>query len=264
VPPELFDMKLRALRRDRTFRRGPELFLYDRAFDDCLDRLGLIQRTFHSALLIGCPNPEWPRQLRHIAEHVVVVDPGASFARAAGGAQILEDRLEAVPGAHDLCLAIGTLDTVNDLPQAFARVRLSLAADALFIGALSGADTLPQLRLAMRAADQVSGVAVPHVHPRLEASVLAALLSGAGFANPVVDVDRVQVSYETLDRLIHDLRAMGATNILSQRSRQRLSKAAYWAAAEAFSAAGDGRRTVETFEILHFAAWTTASGMSER
>src|SRR5690348_3921935 len=36
---DLFDMKLRALRRDRAQRTGAELFLYERAFDDCLDRV---------------------------------------------------------------------------------------------------------------------------------------------------------------------------------------------------------------------------------
>ena len=37
--PSLFDMELRALRRDRAARMGPELFLLDRAFYDCVDRL---------------------------------------------------------------------------------------------------------------------------------------------------------------------------------------------------------------------------------
>lgn len=264
MPPELFDMELRALRRDRALRCGPELFLFDRAFDDCADRLALISRPFHSALLIGCPNPQWPTQLGEFADRVDVFDPGPLFAAAAGGGQIIEDQLDAAPADYDLCLAIGTLDTVNDLPQALARIRLSLAPDALFIGALAGGDTLPQLRSAMRAADHVEGFAVPHVHPRIEASMFATLLSAAGFANPVVDIDRVQISYESLARLVHDLRAMGATNILTQRSRRPLSKAAWQTAQEAFAGPAEGGRTIETFEILHFAGWIPASGMSPR
>ena len=41
APPmaDLFDMELRALRRDRAARTGPELFLLERAFADCLERL---------------------------------------------------------------------------------------------------------------------------------------------------------------------------------------------------------------------------------
>ena len=258
MPAELFDMELRALRRDRAFRRGGELFLLERVFEDCLDRLGLLQQSFGSALLIGCPDPAWPQRLRDFAREVVVLDPGRCFAQAAGGSCVVEDELEVAAERHDLCVAVGTLDTVNDLPRALTRIRASLAPGAFFLGAFAGGDTLPQLRAAMRAADLVQGFAVPHVHPRIESAMLASLLSGAGFANPVVDVDRVQVSYEDLGRLVHDLRAMGATNILKQRSSRSMSRAARQAAIGAFAAAGQAGRTVETFEILNFAAWTPA------
>jgi len=257
---DLFDMELRAWRRDRAFRNGPELFLYERAFADCLDRLGIVQRFFRTALLIGCPDAGWPERLREFAETVDIFDPGEGFAKAAGGGTIVEDRFETDIGRYDLCLAIGTLDTVNDLPQALLRIRAALAADAFFLGTLSGGDTLPQLRSAMRAADQADGVAVPHVHPRIEAAALAGLLAAAGFANPVVDVDRVRASYEQLPRLVADLRAMGATNVLTQRSRRSLSKRAWAAARAAFAAAAEDGRTTETFEILHFAAWTPHQG----
>src|SRR5262245_45947580 len=150
--PELFDMKLRALRRDRAFRRGAELFLHERAFDDCLARLALMQLRFDSALLIGCPDPGWVSRLGAFADKIHVFDPGPCFAEAAGGATIIEDRFDAETARYGLCVAIGTLDTVNDLPQALARILLSLSPDALFLGALAGGDTVPQLRSAMRAA----------------------------------------------------------------------------------------------------------------
>jgi hypothetical protein len=257
---ELFDMKLRKLRRDRAFRRGPELFLFERAFADCLDRIGLIRRRYRSALLIGCPSPDWVERLGEFADRVAVLDPGPSFAQAAGGGETIEDELTAEPGAYDLCVAVGTLDTVNDLPQALARIRLTLGPDAFFLGAMAGGETLPQLRAAMRASDAVRGEAVPHVHPRIEPGALATLLTAAGLTMPVVDVDRVRVSFETLARLVEDLRSMGSTNILSQRSRRPLSRAEWHAATEAFASARQGDRTTETFEILHFAAWTVPEG----
>jgi NADH dehydrogenase [ubiquinone] 1 alpha subcomplex assembly factor 5 len=255
----VFDMQLRALRRDRAARRGPELFLFERAFDDCLDRLSIVQRDFDRALLIGCPDPNWPARLSEFAREVDVCDPGNLFAQAAGGEAIIEDMWMPEQGAHDLILSIGTLDTVNDLPRALLAVRHSMQADALFIGAMSGADTLPQLRSAMRVADQVSGAASPHVHPRIEASMLATLLSAAGFLNPVVDVDRVQVSYRSLGSLVEDLRRMAGTNILASRARTSVSKRAAAAAAKNFSDQAEHGRTVETFQILHFACWTEAA-----
>ncbi|MES2135860.1 MAG: SAM-dependent methyltransferase [Pseudomonadota bacterium] len=252
--PELFDMKLRAMRRDRAARRGVELFLYERAFVDCLERLALVQRRFERALLVGCPDPSWRERLGTYAGRVDVRDPGGLLAGAAGGEPIVEDYWEPAAGAYELVLSVGTLDGVNDLPLALRLVRHAMGPDSLFLGAMSGGDTLPQLRSAMRAADVVAGGASPHIHPRVEAAALAPLLADAGFIMPVVDVDRVDVAYPSFDRLVGDLRAMGATNVLKARSAP-LSRQAVEAARQAFAAAASDGRTREIFEILHFAAW---------
>jgi hypothetical protein len=251
---DLFDMDLRAKRRDRAARLSPELFLHERAFGDCLDRITLSDRRFENALLIGCPDAKWAERLTTVAQSVDVRDPGYVFSEAAGGEIVVEDRWVPLPQAYDLVLAVGTLDTVNELPFALHLVRQAMRGDGLIIGAMSGNQTVPQLRAAMRAADALEGVAAAHVHPRIEASAFAPLLEQAGFRNPVIDVDRVRVTYRTFDQLIADLRAMAATNILKARPRF-LSRAARHAAAESFVAAGEGERTVETFEIIHFAAW---------
>jgi len=256
--PDLFDMKLRALRRDRAARIGPEFFLFERVFDDCLERIALMDRRFDRALLIGCPDPGWPERLRAVAEAVDARDPGPSLAKAVGGATIVEDAWGSDEGVYDLVLAIGTLETVNDLPLALRLVRHAMRPGGLLIGAVAGGDTLPQLRTAMLAADMALGAAAPHVHPRIEASALAPLLADAGFQGPVVDIDRVQVSYPSLDRLVADLRAMGATNILRSRG-QPVTRQQRDAAARAFASGGDGSNIVETFELLHFAAWNPAS-----
>lgn len=249
-------MELRRQRRDRAFRIGPELFLLERAFDDCLERIALLDRHFESALLLGCPEPGWPERLQTITGKVDIRDPGHLFAEAASGEVLVEDEWNPPARTYDLVLAIGTLDTVNDLPGALRSIFAAMRPGGLFIGALSGGDTLPQLRSAMRVADFVAGAATPHVHPRIEAAALAPLLSHAGFVMPVIDVDRVSVSYPSFGRLVGDLRAMGATNILRSRSKRILPRAALPAAALAFAEAGDGTSTTETFEILHFAAWT--------
>lgn len=252
-------MRLRALRRDRAARLGPELFLFERVFEDCVERIGLAGRHFDRALLIGCPDPRSPARLAGIASANDVADPSALFAAEAGGVQIVEDAWEPPTGVYDLVLAIGTLDTVNDLPLALRLIRHAMKSDGLFIGAVVGGDTLPQLRAAMRSADAVAGFAAPHVHPRIEPSALSPLLDNAGFVRAVVDVDRVEVSYPSLDRLVADLRAMAATNVLGAKAPP-LTRAQFAAGSRAFAEAGDGRRTIETFELLHFAAWTPGSG----
>jgi NADH dehydrogenase [ubiquinone] 1 alpha subcomplex assembly factor 5 len=255
---DLFDMHARVLRRERACRTGPAMFLYERAFADILDRLGTIRRRFSSTLLVGTPDPAWPGMLLPFAGQVTAADPGASFARSAGGLQVQEDSIDLEPGSFDLIVAAGTLDTVNDLPQALLRLRLLLKPDSLLVGFLAGGQTLPRLRQAMRAADLATGAASPHVHPRIEPAALAQLLGNAGLEMPVVDVDRVRASYSRFRALVADLRAMGATNILTARPRAGLTRAALTAAERDFDGQEPGSRTTETFELLHFAAWSPA------
>lgn len=248
---ELFDMKLRAKRRDRAARNGPALFLFERALEDCLERLAPMRRRFKSALLIGCPDPAWRGRISAIAEKVAICDPGPLFADRVQGQEIVEDRWQPGGGAYDLIISIGTLDTVNGLPLALRLLHHALRPGGVLIGAFSGGDTLPSLRAAMRAADQADGVAAAHVHPRIEPASFTALMGGAGFASVVVDVDRAAVSYASFSRLVGDLRAMGASNVLTERAR-RVGRAAQAAARSAFESAGKDGRTTETFEILHF------------
>jgi hypothetical protein len=255
----LFDMKLRALRRDRAARTGAELFLFERAFADCLDRIELLERRFDRAVLIGCPDASWPGRLAELAIQVDVLEPGPIFAAAAAGEVVIEDAWAPEPQLYDLVVALGTLDTVNDLPLALRLIQHGMAGNALFIGAVAGGNSLPALRAAMREADALGAGAFAHVHPRIEPAALAPLLEAAGFVKPVVDIDRVQLTYPSLGKLVADLRAMAATNVLQSRSPP-LSRAAASAAHKAFAALGQNGRTAEMMELLHFAAWTPAQG----
>lgn len=242
------------MRRDRAARSGLELLLHDRAFEECLDRLRDVARSFDRCLLIGCPSPDWPRRMGEVAREIDVVDPGLLFAAAAGGRQVQEDRFDFGEDRYDLVLGVGTLDTVNDLPLALKLIQRALRRDAPMIGALAGGNSLPALRASLIEAGRAEGRVVARTHPRIDASSLARLLSGAGFAQPVVDVDRVTLRYSALADLVRDLRAMGASSMLADRPPP-LSRREFVAAAQAFEMLGNGGRTEEQVEILHFLGW---------
>jgi len=254
VSSEPFNRHLRALRRDRAARAGPDLFLLDRAFDDCLDRLADIARPFASALLIGCPSPQWPVRLATVAQKVDVVDPGQLFAARAGGLQIEEDRHDFGEERYDLCLAIGTLDTVNELPFALHLLHRALKPGGLLIGAIAGGDSLSTLRAALIEAERSAGRIVARTHPRIAPASLAQLLAAAGFSMPVIDIDRVKLRYRDLHSLVRDLRGMAATSQLAE-PRPFLSREILKRANEQFTAFGKDGRTDEFLEILHFLGW---------
>ena len=230
------------------------MFLADRAFDECLDRLRDIRRRFDRALLLGCPSAQWPARLATVAASTDVVDPGPLFAAQAGGLQIEEDRHDYGSDRYDLCVAVGTLDSVNDLPLALRLIGHSLRPDAPLIGAIAGGNSLPALRTALIEAGRQEGRVVARTHPRIEPATLAQLLGAAGFRMPVVDVDRVRLRYPNLAALVADLRSMAATSVLAERPAP-FTQAELLVASRAFAALSRDGRTEETVEILHFLAW---------
>lgn len=183
-----------------------------------------------------------------------MVDPGGIFAESGNGHQVEEDRFDFGEERYDLCIAIGTLDTVNDLPVALHLLHRSLKPGSLFLGAIAGGNSFPALRSSLIEAGRAVGRVVARAHPRIEPASLAGLLSAAGFDMPVVDIDRVTLRYRGLDDLVRDLRAMAATSVLASQPGA-LGKKEAAAARAAFHAQGSEGRTDELVEILHFLAW---------
>ena len=70
----------------------------------------------------------------------------------------------------------------------------------------------------------------PRVSPFGDVRDLGGLLQRAGFALPVSDVERTVVRYRDFLTLVSDLRAIGETNVLVERSRSPLSRATLAAA----------------------------------
>ncbi len=216
-----------------------------------------MRRDFHTALDLGCGDGYLTARLRERGLDVVAADPGGRFAAAADGVQCDEDRLPFADAAFDLVVSVGMLDSVNDLPGALSLIRRSLRPDGLFLAALAGAGSLPRLRGAMRAAEEAEQLpASPRLHPQIDVRAAGDLLMRAGFALPVVDGDSVTVRFASLLRLVDDLRAMGATNLIAARSRRPLGRAGLAAAAADFAAAAepDGK-TAERFELLYLSGW---------
>jgi NADH dehydrogenase [ubiquinone] 1 alpha subcomplex assembly factor 5 len=227
-----FDRSLRRRRRDRAaVHFGEADYLHRLAADELLERLDLVTRPFARALDIGCAGNYLAQRLRTRGLEVTSLDAGLRFAKAAGGAQGDEDRLPFADGAFDLVVSVGALDTVNDLPGALILARRALRPDGLFLGAFAGAGSLPRLRSAMLAADAAGGGASPRIHPQID-------VRAAG------------------DLLVRDLRAMGATNILGERSRKPIGRPGLAAALADFAAAAEADgRTRERFEIVHLSGW---------
>ena len=259
APATPFDATLRQMRRDRACRSGlaGDNPVLRRIADDLLDRLSLVSRPFGRALDLGCGPGLLTHALRSQGIEVTPCDAGAGFARALHGSRHDEDALPFLPGSFDLIVSAGVLDSVNDLPGALVQARRLLRPDGLFLAAFAGAGSLPRLKRAMQMADEAEArPASAHVHPQIDVRAAGDLLSRAGFALPVADVETINVRYTGLPQLVGDLRELGWTNVLVSRSRQGFGRMGYAAAQAAFAAGADpDGRVTERFEIVHLSGW---------
>jgi len=269
---EIFDRALLHERRRRLVRRATEAggdglpdFMLRYAAEDVVDRLSMIQRRFDRAVVIGSYHGVVARALEaHGVSEVVEVEPLAELSALSSGAHKIvsdEEALAFEDATVDLAVSVLALQYVNDLPGVLARIRRLLRPDGLFVGVLLGGATLSELRQVMLEAEaEVTGGASPRVQPFVDVRDAGGLLQRAGFALPVTDVERLTVTYPSALHLMRELKAMGAGNVLHERSRVPMRRSILFEASrrygEAFPADdGPEGRITATFELLTLTGW---------
>jgi SAM-dependent methyltransferase len=259
--PVLFDRKLLRARRRRAIALGEETFLVDQVAQEFAERLAAVKRQFALALDLGTPGGTLAKELAKTGQvgRVIVSEPIAhrseKFSTIAGDEELLPFADE----KFDLVVSALSLQWVNDLPGTLVQIRRILKPDGLLLAALIGGESLNELRASFAAAEaELAGGASPRVSPFVEVRSLGALLQRAGYALPVVDSDRHIVRYRDPFKLFSDLRRMGATNALTERSRKPLTRKILARAAEIYAqrfSDPDGRLRA-TFDVLWISGWS--------
>lgn len=209
---------------------------------------GLLPLPEGPILHLGALAPVWPG-----ARPAVVADAcRLLLGQREMAVQCEEDRLPFRDEAFALVRSVLVLHGVNDVPGALLLVRRALKPGGRLIGAMLGGEALAEVRRAFVAADLATGGAVAvRVGPSVDPAAVPGLLQRTGFADPVVDVERVTARYRTLADLARDARGMGETGWLAARER-RITTRARWAAAErafAEQREADGRVPVSVHVI---------------
>ncbi len=247
---EVFDKHLVRHNRCRSaVRLNDHRFIFEWSMKEISSRLDLIKRDFQSVLQVGARAPRY-------SDTVTLIDMTPDL-----GVDIIADE-EFLPiswASQDLVLSPLSLHSVNDLPGALVQVSKTLKPDGLFMGALFGGETLYQLRESMQQAElNLYGGMSPRVSPFADMQQMGALMQRAGFALPVVDSEKIQVGYNSLQKLLHDLRYMGEGCALVNRSKKVMSKK-YWDAVENYYKqhfSDENDRLNATFEVIFVSGWS--------
>ncbi len=171
-------------------------FLYRWAEKHIQDRLKDIKREFSDILLIS----DFPIDL---------------------GSQISQQN----SGPYDCVISLLNLHRIEDPEEYLKTIYNSLKPDGLFIGVCFGEKTLQELKQSLINTDiHFFGGCHQRISPFITKQQMGSLIQKTGFSLPVIDSEYVHVEYKELSSLYDDLRAMGETNSLSNRSRKHLPK----------------------------------------
>ncbi len=262
---DLFDFAALARRRDRAMRlgfSGGADFLHREVAGLMAERLAEVKREFPRVALLGTGAGVVAASLRpYVAPGgagLTQLDPSPAMATAAGAEVLTGETLPLAEGAFDLVVSTLLLHAANDPVGQLIQMRRALRPDGLMLAALFGGQTLHELRASLAEAEvECEGGLSPRVAPMAEIRDLGGLLQRAGFAMPVADAERLTVTYATPLHLMRELRAMGETNILTERRRQPMRRATLIRACEIYVehfGAPDGRVRA-TFEIVFLTGW---------
>lgn len=262
----IFDRRVLRQRRERAADKlSTSDFLFREVGDRLVERLEDIQRQFPVALDLGCHDGTLGRLIgtRGEIETLVQCDlaPALARAAAAGGRPSLaadEEFLPFAPATFDLILSALSLHWVNDLPGALIQARHALKPDGLFLAALLGGETLIELRgVLLEAEAEIESGASPRVSPFADVADAGGLLQRAGFALPVVDRDRITVTYPDALALMKELGAMGESNAVAARRKSLSRRETLFRAARLYHerfADADGR-VPASFDVIYMTAW---------
>ncbi|HHC74246.1 MAG TPA: malonyl-[acyl-carrier protein] O-methyltransferase BioC, partial [Thiothrix sp.] len=111
------------------------------------------------------------------------------------------------------------LQWCNDLPNSFAEMRRVLKPNGMVLFSSFGTDTLKELRESWQRVDQYA-----HSSTFADMHDVGDALMQAGFAQPVMDMDMITMTYHSVRELMQDLKQIGANNADRQQRKSLTGK----------------------------------------
>jgi malonyl-CoA O-methyltransferase len=237
--------------------------LQARVGDELIDRLAFFKLGPRVVLDLGCGTGRGSAALKraypdanvvaldfapgmlHEAQHYLS-DPLTPFERVCADAL----RLPFADASADLIYSNLMLQWCDPLHIAFAEARRVLKPGGLCMFSTFGPDTLMELRDAWAAAD--AGI---HVNRFIDMHDIGDAAMHAGLAEPVLDIERIQLTYTDARALMRDLKAIGAHNVAAGRSRGLTSRARLRRMEEAYEFWRRDGRLPATYEVVYGTAW---------
>ncbi|MCG8018719.1 MAG: malonyl-ACP O-methyltransferase BioC [Candidatus Thiodiazotropha sp. 'RUGA'] len=230
-----------------------------------IERLAYIRHQPEVVLDVGAGTGDATRALgKHYAKsRVIALDfalPMLQQVRKQGGwfkrAPCICGDAEQLPLADqsvDMIFSNVALQWCNDLAGTMREFLRVLRPNGMLLFSTFGPDTLKELRTSWSAVDGYS-----HVSPFADMHDIGDAMLHAGLAEPVVDVDRISLSYDDVPSLMRDLKTLGAHNVTAQRAKGLTGKGRMRAMIQAYEQFRVDDKLPASYEVVYGHAWAPA------
>lgn len=227
-----------------------------------LERLDIVKLQPQAILDLGAGTGHASKALRHRyrSAEVIALDLSAGMLAQAERKQAWLRRFDPVRAdAHRLPLKDASVELVfsnlmlewcHDPDAVFQEIRRVLKPGGLLTFTTLGPDTLRELREGWRKVDSYT-----HVHRFIDMHDLGDALMRAGLAEPVMDTERLTVTYPDLDALMRELTESGATNVAYGRRRGLSTKACLQTLRDAVRKEPQSGALPVSVEVVYGHAW---------
>ena len=152
--------------------------------------------------------------------------------------------------SFDMVVANQLMPWTPNTQPVFDEVSRVIRKDGVFAFATLGPDSLREIERAWAGIDAGAHVLrFPDMHD------IGDGLVRSGLRDPVLDVDRLAVTYENADKLFADLTRAGARNVLEDRSPGLAGKRTFRAMTGALAASGTDGKIVLDLELVYGHCW---------
>lgn len=233
-----------------------------------LERLDYIKLKPASVLDVGSGTGWGTRQLgeRYPAAQIVALDIALGMLQASRGTsgwwsklfagntrQYVCADMEAMPikaSSMDMVWSNLAMQWCNDLPATLIELHKVLKVEGLLMFSTFGPDTLKELRIAFQGVDGYN-----HLNRFADMHDIGDMLVAGGFADPVMDMEYITLTYNDVKSVMQDLRSIGANNATAGRASGMMGKNAWGRVLDNYEGLRREGKLPATFEVIYGHAW---------
>ncbi len=160
------------------------------------------------------------------------------------------ERLPLLGASADMIFSNLTLQWCDDLDLIFNEFRRVLKPGGLLMFSTFGPDTLKELRRSWSQVDDFS-----HINTFIDMHDVGDALLRTHFAAPVMDVENFTLTYDSVLKLMRDLKAIGAHNVTAGRNTTLTGKDHLKAMIDAYEGYRKDGLLPASYEVVYGHAW---------